>query len=388
MKIVYISSSAFTDLDFSYVAAQGENVELYFILDLYPKLRKAAALNVANPIEEAKIIPIEDYSDFDNLSPLYKHAKCYVLNRTHNKPWHLSNLKLQGSLNKLIRSINPDLVHFNNYIPLSHFYLFFNRVKKLVSIHDPFPHSGEEHYYNAPKARLIRFLNNKLMKNHLLYNDIQLETYREAFGLHKTNILTSSLGAYEYLDYIPSQPVMNDGIDILFFGRMSPYKGLDILLESCDELSSKGYKFSLTIAGSGDMGVTLDNYKLENVDVNVLNRFVTGEELAGMLKACKFVVCPYKDATQSGVVMSAYALCKPVVASDVGGFSEYIIEGETGLLVEPSNSKELASAIEKLLTSPELQETMSENVRQLYYEGKKSWKEIAKRMLTHYETLI
>lgn len=45
-------------------------------------------------------------------------------------------------------------------------------------------------------------------------------------------------------------------------------------------------------------------------------------------KNAKFVVCPYTDGTQSGVINTCFTLCKPIVATNVGAFSESVIDGK------------------------------------------------------------
>jgi len=76
------------------------------------------------------------------------------------------------------------------------------------------------------------------------------------------------------------------------------------------------------------------------------------------------VVCPYRDASQSGVVLSAYAFQVPVVATTAGGLPEYVFPGKTGLLVPPGDASALVVAIKSLVTAPHLQENMGRSGRQ------------------------
>lgn len=68
-------------------------------------------------------------------------------------------------------------------------------------------------------------------------------------------------------------------------------------------------------------------------------------QLAGLLNDALFAVCPYKDATQSGVIQTAFSMDCPVIGTDVGALPEAIDNGVTGLIVPPCNSEALAHAI-------------------------------------------
>lgn len=90
-------------------------------------------------------------------------------------------------------------------------------------------------------------------------------------------------------------------------------------------------------------------------------------------------VCPYKDATQSGVVMVSYDYGIPVIASNVGGLDEQIIDGKTGFLINPNDVDELVYAMEKFILDTSLLEKMrSEIVR---FIETFSWKHSAEELL-------
>lgn len=108
-------------------------------------------------------------------------------------------------------------------------------------------------------------------------------------------------------------------------------------------------------------------------------------ELAELLFACDIVVCPYKDATQSGVVMTAFSMQKPVVASNVGGLSESIVEGQNGLLVPPCNSQKLAEAIIDILQDDGKQMHMQRNIYNEFFKGEYSWQQITQKYIEFYK---
>ena len=103
--------------------------------------------------------------------------------------------------------------------------------------------------------------------------------------------------------------------------------------------------------------------------------------LAELVQNSSVVVCPYTDATQSGVVMSAYAFKKPVIATRVGGLPEMVDDGSTGLLIAPKDSRAIKEAVLKLYYHPEILQKMEENIEAEYYRGDKSWDHAAAQFM-------
>ena len=99
------------------------------------------------------------------------------------------------------------------------------------------------------------------------------------------------------------------------------------------------------------------------------------------------MVCPYTDATQSGVIMSSYAFYRPVVATNVGGLPEMVIDGKYGFIVQEKNVDALADAIIKLLDNRALLDTFSKNIEEDYTTGERSWRETAKKLVEEYAKL-
>ena len=111
------------------------------------------------------------------------------------------------------------------------------------------------------------------------------------------------------------------------------------------------------------------------------------EELASLLTECSLCVCPYTDATQSGVIMTSYSLGKPVIATDVGGLSECIENQKTGILVPAKNAQALADAIIALLSDDKRLKSMSDYILHEYNNGEKSWEGIVDRYLAYYNSI-
>ena len=77
----------------------------------------------------------------------------------------------------------------------------------------------------------------------------------------------------------------------MFFGRISPYKGIEYLLDSIRELFNNGIILKTIIAGSGD--IYFKNGDLEKIGVKLINRYIPNEELVALIEGTKIIICPY-----------------------------------------------------------------------------------------------
>ncbi len=371
-------------MDLSFVRAMNGHAECIYLCDVYPKLYRATALDLRDAPDDAGIYPMNDISGMRSFSDVVPIERCFVISRVSNHPFHPSNVILQYKLLKFILDVNPDVIHFNNLIYFNHFYLFLFRSRVLISIHDPFPHSGEEDDAQSVISKIYRYLNKKLVNKHLLYNDAMVDAYARSRGIAKNRIVTSRLGPYDYLRSIRGSFYTNK-IDFLFFGRIQKYKGIDLLLEAFKIVLEKAPNAKLLIAGSGSFWFDLDSFSISSDNLIIRNSFIPGPELADMIDAASVIVCPYRDATQSGVVMSAYAFCKPVVVTDVGALREVVEDGVTGLVVPPNDAQSLALAMLDFIYGASSQFDWHASIHRHFYEQTGSWDHIAKELLLNYQ---
>jgi glycosyltransferase involved in cell wall biosynthesis len=138
-------------------------------------------------------------------------------------------------------------------------------------------------------------------------------------------------------------------LELLYYGFVRPYKGLDLLIEAMAQTADDVY---LTIAGEfwdGEKQIRKRIKALGLSDrVELRARYHTEEETAELFARCDVVVLPYRSATGSGVVPIAYHYNKPVIITRVGGLPDVVHHDETGKLVAPENVKALAEAINSM----------------------------------------
>jgi glycosyltransferase involved in cell wall biosynthesis len=151
---------------------------------------------------------------------------------------------------------------------------------------------------------------------------------------------------------------------VMFFGNIEAYKGLDVLIRAFALLPEDlRARTQLLVAGS------------PNTDV------------VSLQKPATIVALPYRAIDQSGVLMTAMAFGKAIVASRTGGFPEVITDRVNGILVTPGVVLELAAALQELLTNPARREAMERATSEVA-RTELSWASSAKKTVALYETVL
>ena len=184
---------------------------------------------------------------------------------------------------------------------------------------------------------------------------------------------------------------------ILFFGRITPYKGLEFLVSAFQELADKNSDYRLLIVGKA--GRESEKY-LETIQQIVRREIVPGRVIQKIefipdkdtelyFKAADVLALPYTHVYQSGVLFLGYSFGLPVIAADVGSFNEEVVIGRTGFLCKPEDANDLAAAIDRYFES-DLFKTLSSRRREIqeYANAKHSWDVVGKVTTNLYARLL
>ena len=181
-------------------------------------------------------------------------------------------------------------------------------------------------------------------------------------------------------------------LEVLFFGVLKEYKGLDLLIRAFASLpETVRRRTRLRVAGYPS--VSAQPYQLLAHELGIAEsvvwdlRFVPESEVASVFVRATIVCLPYKDVDQSGVLLTALAFAKPIVASRIGGFPETIQDGVHGYLVQPGSVSELAAALGRVLEDEGLRQRMGESVRRLA-DTTLSWREIGRATADLYDRMV
>jgi glycosyltransferase involved in cell wall biosynthesis len=140
-------------------------------------------------------------------------------------------------------------------------------------------------------------------------------------------------------------------LELLFFGFVRPYKGVDVLLDALSALLRRdpSRRVHVTIAGEvwGDQGTLPAQVSRLGLADSVELRlgFVAGPQVGPLFRRADVVVLPYRSATDSGVIPLAYRHGKPVLVTRVGGLPEAVREGETGWIVPPESPSAMSRCL-------------------------------------------
>jgi len=183
---------------------------------------------------------------------------------------------------------------------------------------------------------------------------------------------------------------------ILFFGRITPYKGLEYLVTAYQRFLPRREDYQMVIAGrpkdcerywSAIRESVREDVQQGNVIMNA--SFIPDEEIEVYFKAADVLVLPYRHIYQSGVLFLSYSFGLPVLAADVGSLKDEIVEGKTGFAFWPEDPADLANAIERFFGS-DLYATLDHRRQEIraYSAEKHSWGVVSKLTMNLYASLL
>jgi glycosyltransferase involved in cell wall biosynthesis len=166
---------------------------------------------------------------------------------------------------------------------------------------------------------------------------------------------------------------------ILFFGRISHYKGLDVLLDAMAAVWSELPEAKLVVAGAGEIAA---HPALADPRVEIHAGHIADAEVAELFKACDCIALPYRQASQSGVGSRIKPFARPLIVTDVGALPELVADG-SGLVVPSEDPAALAKALVSVLSDPELATRLGD-AGAATAEREGSWDVVAERTLEAY----
>jgi len=141
---------------------------------------------------------------------------------------------------------------------------------------------------------------------------------------------------------------------VAIVARLAPGKGHDSLFKAISLLKSKGISIDVRVIGGGAVEFTNELKEMVRcLSIEELVEFYGyTQDIPNALAGISVVVLPSRSEVLPNAILEAWSLRKIVVASDVGGIPEMIIDKENGYLHPPNDEHELAEILEMIFTAP------------------------------------
>jgi glycosyltransferase involved in cell wall biosynthesis len=167
-------------------------------------------------------------------------------------------------------------------------------------------------------------------------------------------------------------------VRFLLFGKIKPYKGIDLMIEAVKRLAPETRaRVEVLVVGKPYMETAALEAAAAGIpEIRFEFRFVPDEEMPALFAWADVLAFPYREIEMSGVLMAALKTARPMVASNIGGFAELLVDGETGFLVPPGDVEGLTRAIGRMALEPETRARMARGLIDLV-QAIPSWDRIA-----------
>jgi glycosyltransferase involved in cell wall biosynthesis len=302
-------------------------------------------------------------------------------------------------LTSIVISERPDVAQFS-IIRFPFLGLFLWRIRRAGIVTTQICHEYELRDATGPVRRAVRALSRRIIRSFtavFAHGESQRRAVIATTGAAPERVHAIPHGDEGLLvrmadaggDLRERHGIPADRPVVVFFGGLRPSKGLPDLIEAMAGVTAE-VDAHLLIAGHPE-GVDPAALRTQAVRFGVAHRttvdarYLPFGDIGPLMRTATAVALPYRSATASGILQTAYAFGRPVVATAVGALAEDVVHGETGLLVPPGDTAALARALVKVLSDPAESLAMGEAARR--HASDFGWGPIAARILEVYEGL-
>ncbi len=250
--------------------------------------------------------------------------------------------------------------------------------KKILSIHGVYSKNIDQLY-----GKTISNVSKKYEKMALNLVDAITVNSKEGYDYYtKMGFNVVQIPNAIDLNLIPKKSTKQFKNQLIFAGRLSKEKGVEILLETASQLPNN---YHLLIAGSGPLEEKVRKLSDEKTNLHYLG-YQSKQNMLSLIRGSDLLIQPSLEEGISSTLLEAMACGTCVLGSDIEGISEVIENNKTGLLVEPNNSDELLNKILYLL--PKKEKRLSMANEGLERVKKYDWKIVGKLYVNFYESLL
>ncbi len=270
----------------------------------------------------------------------------------------VASIRNTGALHKLTRivqSISPDIIHYQSgVIWESLLPRLRTRARVVTTVHDVVHHPHQLKFQFTPQSfidRLAAQSDALIVHGECLKKIAQQRFFTAGNGNKK---LLASIPHPIISRYGVERAGAGPGLNVLLFGGLAQWKGIEILLPAMLQLLDQLPQARLKISGPSSMPDYYRNLDPHHPQIEIDIRRQADTDVQRLFRWADVLALPYIEASQSGVLHIAQSFSLPVVASRVGALAESIESNVNGLLVPPGDIHALKEGLLTMLRDTSL----------------------------------
>lgn len=251
---------------------------------------------------------------------------------------------------KLISKIQPDIIHYqvHGIFLIIRLFLRKHKFKELNTFHGIYHLEAKINKDRKIESR-INYLSNKLFltKNAIFISKFSADSltdYKFNQSLVIPNAINPMFNTKATLDC--------NNLEVLFVGLISPLKNLELIIESLrliqNNIILKVYGSFKSTQYEKLILEKIDKYKLN--DRIIFKGYISHNKMFSVLKNNNIIIVPSLHENLPMVIAESLAMNNIVIASNVGGISEMIVNRKTGFLIDPNSPKELSVLLDEIFS--------------------------------------
>jgi len=277
---------------------------------------------------------------------------------------------------RFIRKNHIDLVFCpmaNPFSPLLGYILSLLQIPYLMIVHDASPHQGESNMFSRWLSRAtLRWSSAYLV----LSNDVRLQLALNPLAASKRIFQVSHGPLYAHKNAKPKELLSGNVVRLLFLGRIRAYKGLAHFIGLIQRLRALEYPVLGIVAGDGPLSIEEQRILSGSDGFELRHHWLSEEEVNQLLSEVHIAILPYQEASQSGIIAAAQSYGLPCVVTPVGGLTDQVIDGKTGVVASSVEVDDLVEAAQRLLDDRLLYRRISERLLS-DLAGNRDWEDLA-----------
>lgn len=287
----------------------------------------------------------------------------------------------------------PDVLHIQ-WLPLTEvcslelyilklYKIISPKIKIYLTAHNVYPHELSEAGKVKYKKRFLKV--DKAIDGYMVHLNSSKVMMQKEYSISEHRLHVAYHGLYIPEGYKLNEH-SNEKVNIILYGYQTLYKGADLLVDAVGLLSSEiRNKINVEIIGSTDSILfTAYSEKASQLGIKWVNRFVSDEELYAAIGESDLILLPYRNISQSGVLLLALSYKKPILTSDLPSFKETLEGYPDDYFFKSADSRSLSEIIERFVSGKIDQDKIKSIISEL--NKKFAWKETAKATIRAYQS--